>query len=158
MRIIFCREKASWVLVFVKTKWKLTNQLKLGIKPNFAYTMERFLEIACIQNIAWEQAKKFFLLFHAIPNNIKSSLTTIPDKFDNRLFANITNRRDKKQNNTERKTYISKTLSRAEIEKYTYNQALQERASFQALFPIGPKFLFYPSLYYLVQHRFLPLS
>ena len=102
--------------------------------------------------------KSFFLLFHAIPNNIKSSLTTIPDKFDNRLFANITNRRDKKQNNTERKTYISKTLSRAEIEKYTYNQALQERASFQALFPIGPKFLFYPSLYYLVQHRFLPLS
>ena len=102
--------------------------------------------------------KSFFLLFHAIPNNIKSSLTTTPDKFDNRLFANITNRRDKKQNNTERKTYISKTLSRAEIEKYTYNQALQERASFQALFPIGPKFLFYPSLYYLVQHRFLPLS
>ena len=101
--------------------------------------------------------KSFFLLFHAIPNNIKSSLTTIPDKFDNRLFANITNRRDKKQNNTERKTYISKTLSRAEIEKYTYNQALQERASFQALFPTGPRFLFYPSLYYLVQHRFLPL-
>ena len=102
-------------------------------------------------------SKKVFLLFHAIPNNIKSSLTTIPDKFDNRLFANITNRRDKKQNNTERKTNISKTLSRAEIEKYTYNQALQERASFQALFPTGPKFLFYPSLYYLVQHRFLPL-
>ena len=102
--------------------------------------------------------KSFFLLFHAIPNNIKSSLTTIPDKFDNRLFANITNRRDKKQNNTKRKTYISNTLSRTEIGKYTYNQALQERASFQALFPIGPKFLFYPSLYYLVQHRFLPLS
>ena len=111
-----------------------------------------------VYKILRERKKKVFLLFHAIPNNIKSSLTTTPDKFDNRLFANITNRRDKKQNNTKRKTYISNTLSRAEIEKYTYNQALQERASFQALFPAGPKFLFYPSLYYLVQHRFLPLS
>ena len=111
-----------------------------------------------VYKILRESKKKVFLLFHAIPNNIKSSLTTTPDKFDNRLFANITNRRDKKQNNTKRKTYISNTLSRAEIEKYTYIQALQERASFQALFPTGPKFLFYPSLYYLVQHRFLPLS
>ena len=103
------------------------------------------------------RAKLFFLLVHAIPKNIKNSLTATPDNFDNRLLANITNR-IKKQKQQRMQTYIKEIVTNR---RTTYTQPLLEWSSlFQALEFLSSRArcLFCPFLCCLAQRMFPQLS